>query len=353
MTTTIGPARAGSAWRGDDLAADAGWERALAAEEVDALLAALAGASAGASTGSAEHLAALRPEDFPLGPMAAAVTRLQEALATGPGVQVLSGFPVEGLSDGELRLLWWGLSLHIGTPVAQSHRGDVIGDVRDIGTGISGRTGRGYTSNAELNFHADAADVTGLFTLRTGRSGGVNRIASSAAVHDELLRRRPDLLEVLYRPFAWSWQGNEPPGAGRWYELPVFGRAGDDVACAFVRTNIVLAEANAGAPPLRPEQREAVELLAAVAAEPGMWVERSFGPGTMWFVDNHRVLHMRTAFEDWPEPARRRHLLRVWLCPPNSRRLPDSFAPFFGDVQPGAVRGGYPSRAERPTFGTV
>ena len=133
----------------------------------------------------------------------------------------------------------------------------------------------------------------------------------------------------------------------------MFGRAGDDVACAFVRTNIVLAEANAGAPPMSGPQREAVDLLAAVAAEPGMWVERSFPPGTMWFVNNQTVLHMRTEYQDWDEPARRRHLLRIWLSPPNSRRLPDSFAPFFGDVGAGAVRGGYPSRAARPVFTTA
>jgi hypothetical protein len=353
MTSSSGEAHrrahAPGGWRAADLERRGGWERPFRPEEIDALIAAVRRLARGGRT---PDLAGVGAADFPLGPMAATVEQLRSGLIDGPGVQVLTGFPVERCSEAELRLLWWGLACHLGTPVAQSHRGDLIGDVRDLGTGIDGRAGRGYTSNSELGFHADAADVSGLFLLRTARSGGVNRIASSLAVHDELARRRPDLLAVLYQPFAWSWQGNEPPGAPAWYSLPVFGRAGDDVACAFVRTNIVRAEANAGAPPMTDLQREAVDLLAAVAAEPGMWVERTFAPGTMWFVDNQTVLHMRTEFVDGDEPESRRHLLRIWLSLPNTRRLPDSFAPFFGDVRAGAVRGGYPSRAARPTFTT-
>ena len=32
----------------------------------------------------------------------------------------------------------------------------------------------------------------------------------------------------------------------------------------------------------------------------------------------------RAGFEDWPEIERRRHLLRLWLCPDDGRPLPDS-----------------------------
>jgi len=135
--------------------------------------------------------------------------------------------------------------------------------------------------------------------------------------------------------------------------MPVFGRAGEDLACAFVRTNILLAHKNAGAPPMTPEQIEAVELVASVAAEPGMYVERQFEPGTIVFMHNHTIFHMRTDFEDSDDPALKRHLLRVWMSLPNSRRLPDSFKGFFGDVSPGAVRGGYPSQADAPVIATA
>ena len=265
----------------------------------------------------------------------------------------MDGFPVDRYRMDELRALWWCLGNHIGAPRAQSWRGDVMGDVRDLGTGITGAAGRGYTSNAELSFHSDTADVTALFMLQQARTGGVTRLASSVAVHDEIIRRRPDLMALLYEPMPVSWQSNQPPGEPGWYLQPVYGRHGDDVACAYVRTNILLAHRNAGAPPLRPEQVEAVELVREVAAEPQFWVERRLEPGTMLFVSNHTAFHMRTGFVDHDDPVLKRHLLRLWLCLPNGRRLPDSFAGFYGDVSPGSLRGGYRSRDGLRRFETA
>jgi hypothetical protein len=39
---------------------------------------------------------------------------------------------------------------------------------------------------------------------------------------------------------------------------------------------------------------------------------------------NHTILHARSAYEDWPEVERKRHLLRLWLSPPG-RPLPPGF----------------------------
>lgn len=280
------------------------------------------------------------------------VAELASTLIDGPGVAALEGFPVERYSKEELRVIWWGLCSALGTPRSQSHRGDLIGDVRDLGTGIAGSTGRGYTSNSELNFHADVVDVAGLFFLATAREGGVSRLASSVATHDRLAARRPDLLAELYRPMPCSWQGNQPDGDVGWYPMPVFGRAGGRASCAYVRTNILLASKNAGAPPLTDRQVEAVESVRQTASEPDMWVEHSFDPGAMLFAHNHTVLHLRTAFVDWDEPDRKRHLLRTWLSMSSNRELPATFASFFGDVQRGALRGGYQSRSGDLIFAT-
>jgi hypothetical protein len=57
------------------------------------------------------------------------------------------------------------------------------------------------------------------------------------------------------------------------------------------------------------------------------------------FVHNHTLLHDRTAFQDWPEPERKRHLLRLWLAPPEARALPPVYAQRYGTVTPGD-RGG-------------
>jgi hypothetical protein len=64
-----------------------------------------------------------------------------------------------------------------------------------------------------------------------------------------------------------------------------------------------------------------------------------FQPGDVQLVHNHTLLHDRTAFEDWPEPERKRHLLRLWLAPPGARPLPQVYAERYGAITPGE-RGG-------------
>ncbi|MDG2111760.1 MAG: TauD/TfdA family dioxygenase [Actinomycetota bacterium] len=328
---------------------DPSWIRDLTAHEVDALDAGLA---AYRHTTGGLGLSPDSAPAFPIDGLERFVAQLREQLVDGIGVAAFEGFPVERYSAEELRVIWWGLTSAVGTPRPQSYRGDLIGDVRDIGTGITGKTGRGYTSNSELNFHADVSDVSGLFFLRTAREGGVTRIASSVTTHDRIAQRRPDLLEELYRPLPCSWQGNQAEGEQGWCDIPVFGEANGRVSCVYVRTNILLAPENAGAPPLTDRQVEAVAMVKEVASEPDMWVERTFGPGTMLFVHNHSVLHLRTAFTDWDDPERKRHLLRIWLSLPNNRALPESFGGFFGDVAAGGLRGGYTSRDGQFRFET-
>lgn len=357
MTNTSADRAVGgpAAWTAEELEGTGGWWHTFSAAEIDEVDAALARARA-----ADRHLdlARLTVNDFPLPAVSGLVDAIRRQLVDGTGLMVCAGFPVERYTVSELRTIWWCLSQLVGTPVAQSWRGDVLGDVRDLGTGIEGRAGRGYTSNVELGFHSDQADVTALFMLRRAKRGGESRWASSVAVHDEIARRRPDLLDVLYQPFTTSWQANEPPGERPWYEMPVYGRVDDGpaspyVACAYVASNILWAERNTGAPPLTPEQVEAVRLPGRVAAEPGFWAERALEPGSMTFVHNHTVFHMRTAFDDHDDPDRKRHLLRSWLSLPNSRPLPATFAPLFRDVRAGAVRGGYLSRDGRRRFETA
>jgi hypothetical protein len=45
----------------------------------------------------------------------------------------------------------------------------------------------------------------------------------------------------------------------------------------------------------------------------------NFMPGDIQLLHNHTILHARSAYEDWPEVERKRHLLRLWLSPPGAR----------------------------------
>jgi hypothetical protein len=42
-----------------------------------------------------------------------------------------------------------------------------------------------------------------------------------------------------------------------------------------------------------------------------------FRPGDIQLLKNSVILHKRTAYEDWEELERKRHLLRLWLAAPD------------------------------------
>jgi hypothetical protein len=66
-------------------------------------------------------------------------------------------------------------------------------------------------------------------------------------------------------------------------------------------------------PQLTPQQIEVIKLFDEITYEPGMAIATSFQPGDIQWLSNYAALHSRDAFTDFPEPQRRRHLLRLWL----------------------------------------
>jgi hypothetical protein len=274
-------------------------------------------------------------------------------LETGPGLFLLRGFTVTAHDKSALRAIYWGLGLHLGTAVSQSKNGDILGDVRNLNVDMNSPTGRGYTSNQKLTYHTDSCDVVGLFVLRTAKSGGLSMLASSVAVHNEIARLRPDLLDVLYQPFYWSWQGQEVSGDTPFYRQPIFSVHEGKFSCRYVRTHILSAQRFDEVPRLTQPQQDALALLDSLAGSEAFHFSMMFEPGDIQFVNNHVCLHSRTAFEDFEDEDRRRHLLRMWLSVPNSRALSPVLSTIFRDQRAGAVRGGFPSRTGNIIYQTA
>ncbi len=75
-------------------------------------------------------------------------------------------------------------------------------------------------------------------------------------------------------------------------------------------------------------------------ADPRWCFRMQLEQGDMQLVNNYVIVHSRTPFEDFDEPDRKRHLLRLWLAVPDSQPLPADWAEYFIDTRPGSVRGG-------------
>jgi hypothetical protein len=337
-----------SEWLPAEITQRTDWIHEFNVEEISEILAALAQVRARGIS-----MPDMKREDFPLPTVSARIEHAREFLEDGAGLYLFRGFPASEYDKVDLRTIYWGLGLHLGTAVSQSMNGDILGDVRNIGVDINSAKGRGYTSNQKLTYHTDSCDIVGLFVLRTAKAGGLSMICSSVAVHNEIARTRPDLLEVLYQPFTWSWQGQEEPGTTPHYQQPIFSMHDGKFSCRYVRTHIISAQRFEDVPRLTTQQEEAMALLDSLAGSQAFHFSTMFKPGDIQFLNNHVMLHSRTAFEDYEEPERKRHLLRMWLSAPNSRGLSPALSPIYRDQRSGAVRGGFPSRTGNMIYETV
>ena len=300
------------------------------------------------------EIAAITKEKFSLPTFADLALEIQERLENGRGFVVVRGFPALNYGKEELRKIYWGIGKHIGVAVSQSSKGDLLGDVRDFGQDVFSSKGRGYMSSQGLGFHCDTSDVVALMVLRTAKTGGLSKIASSVAVRNEIARTRPDLLEVLYEPFYWSWKGQEPPGEQPYYQQPIYSEHNGKFSSRDIKTHIFSAhEDNPDLPSLSEAQNEAISLVNTTVNDPKFHFSMMFEPGDIQFLNNHVTLHSRTEFEDFEEQDRKRHLLRMWLSPSNSRELSPLMGAIYRDQTAGAVRGGFPSRTGRHSFETV
>ncbi len=241
---------------------------------------------------------------------------LAEALEEGRGF-VIAAAPA-GMSDDGLRYLYGLVGAELGRPVEQNVQGTLLYDVRDTGQDV--RSGARFSvTNAESSFHTDASfaaevvDYVGLLCLRPARSGGLSQIASGRAVYDRLRSRYPAQLAVLQQPFHVDRRGGARPGEAATAQAPVLSVHDGEPLFRYLRFWIEAGHDKAGVP-LSAPQREALDVLDGLLADPALRAEFTLRPGDMFFLNNRWLLHNRTAFEDFPEPERRRHLVRLWLA---------------------------------------
>jgi hypothetical protein len=194
-------------------------------------------------------------------------------------------------------------------------------------------------STGPLRWHTDRCDVIALLCARNAMEGGISKLVSIPAIHNAMLARRPDLLDLLCQDYWRSRPADEDgmPG-GNVYAQPVFGFAEGRITSQYSRTYVEQAQEVPGVPKLTAAQNEALDMLAALAEE--LCLHSAFEDGDIQLLNNHVIYHGRTAYADDAPSGRDRLLLRLWLATPNSRRLPDGFENLWGSTVPGAVRGG-------------
>lgn len=323
-----------SVWYGPDLAERRDWIEVLSETEIAEI------ENATRRLASAEiEIPAIRCDDFPLPTLSARLQRMLDEVLNGRGFVLIRGLPVERWSRREAAIAFYGLGAHLGNARSQNAAGHVLGHVKDLGLSSNDPNIRIYQTRERQTYHTDSCDVVGLLCLQPAKAGGLSSLVSSVTIFNEMLRRRPDLLAELFQPIETDRRGEVLEGAKPYFNIPVFNWHAGLLSAIYQRQYIESARRFEEVPPLTHRQIEALDLFDALANDPKLHLNMELQRGDVQLVHNHTLLHDRTAFEDWPEPERRRHLMRLWLAIPQARPLPPVFAERYGSVTPGD-RGG-------------
>jgi hypothetical protein len=285
----------------------------------------------------------------PLPAFAPRLETILDEVLNGRGFVLLRGLPVGCWTRREAALAFLAIGVHLGKLRMQNADGHLLGHVKDLRRSSNDPNTRIYQTRERQTHHTDSCDVVGLLCLHAAKSGGLSSLVSSTTIFNEMRRRRPDLLEVLLQPIETDRRGEVPEGSKPYFNIPVFNCHDGLVSAIYQRQYIESARRFAGVAPLTPLQIEALDLFDELANDPRLNLMMELQPGDIQLVHNHTILHDRTAFEDYPEPERKRHLLRLWLAPLNARTLPKVYVERFGSITPGD-RGGVVVPGSKPTI---
>jgi Taurine catabolism dioxygenase TauD, TfdA family len=325
-----------AAWIGPAIQHDGSWLfqfDAAALAELDAALAQVKRAGVRIPFG---------PQAFPLPRLGALLADVLHDVEQGRGFKLLRGIPRARYSDADCELLYWGLGAHLGTPISQNGRGHLLGHVRDEGRTQADPNARAYQTSQRMDFHTDMLpmDLLGLFCLRTAKRGGASKITSALTIHNVLREERPDLLAALYGDFHIDWRGEAPDGEQGFFTLPMFSACRGKVTARINSLPYYESAARHGAQYAPTAiQREALVTVQDIANRAELMLTMDFQEGDIQLVNNHTMLHAREAFEDYPEPGRERHLLRMWIAVDETRRRPlaESLTDRYRWVQRGGI----------------
>lgn len=234
-------------------------------------------------------------------------------LISGRGFLVVRGLPVANWGDDFSSYVYWGLGHHIGVPGAQNPQNELLGHVTDYGEEVNNPAVRRYRTTGNIDFHCDAADVVGLLCLRKAKSGGQSRIASSVTIYNEICARAPALAARLFEPFKLDLRGEHRAGEPPYRDITPCAFAGGRLSTFWHSDYFHSVARHAEVPPFTEAEQALLELYDALAADPDIHLDMWLEPGDMQFISNHTTVHARTAYEDDDDPAKKRHLLRLWL----------------------------------------
>jgi hypothetical protein len=308
------PVNHSSAWTGEAMRGTRSWTIQWPAAVVAEVESAAEGLRA---SGTASP--AFRHRDFPLPRAAAFLADVMHDVYWERGFVLLRGLPIHKYEPQLLRDIYWGLGCHWGTPITQNAAGDAFAELADHG--------RPSIADMARWPHSDPCDVAAVLCVCPARQGGSFPIASSMAIYNRLLETRPEGLECLYRGFHHYLRGGETPQAPFGctpVPIPVYRHYRGVLSCVFNASSAFQAAQRMGHV-LPDEELALLDYIIELAHDDEFRLDMALQPGDIQLLNNHTVLHWRTPCRNWPEPQRKRCLLRLWIDRSEGRPIDPDF----------------------------
>jgi hypothetical protein len=247
----------------------------------------------------------------------ALMARVRQEVMDGRGLALVEGPDPARYDPADYQRLYWALGTHLGRGVIQSQFGDWVARVErnpDL-------PWRGTTTDMELGAHTDFHEVMSLASVSLPEGGGgISGFVSSLAVHDEILRTRPELLEPLYE--GW-WNVSPLDRVRSRRKTPVYCCVDGRVSCFNNRVFYARPE-EVGGEAMPAALAEALAYMGEISRRPQVRADFLMQPGEIAFWHNFQVMHSRTRFEDGQ--GRRRLLYRLWLNVPEGRPMDEEIS---------------------------
>jgi hypothetical protein len=281
----------------------------------------------------------LKSEDFSFSTLNSLLKKVETTVLDGIGVFLIRGIPVEQYTIRQSAIAFWALGTKLGLPVSQNGKGHVLGHVANLGLDYADPAVRGYQTSSRLPYHTDSSDMVGLLCVKSAKAGGLSSVVSSTTVWNELVARYPKHAHTLLEDFHRTRWGEIPKDQKPYTSNPIFVPYKGRLFANYVRSAIRKAQIMPSVPRLTEAQNEAMDRLDGLASDAALYLDMEFKPGDVQLVSNFSIFHSRTAYEDWPEADKRRHLLRLWLACGHGPEIPESLLRRNGVTENGRPNG--------------
>tara|TARA_Y100000816_G_scaffold233763_1_gene179215 strand:- start:1529 stop:2572 length:1044 start_codon:yes stop_codon:yes gene_type:complete len=275
---------------------------------------------------------------------------IDKELKSGRGFALIRGMPTDKWDIKKNIVAYMGLCSFFGNYRVQNKKGHLLGHIKDLGKDTNKDvTARVYETSYRQTFHSDRSDIVTLLCLNKAKIGGESLLVSSMTIFNEILENHPDYLPTLFEPFPLDRRGEEGPGQKGYSMTPVYYEKNGKISSYFLRQYFESSK-RFDEVKITQKQREALEIVDKLANDKRLYMRMMFEPGDIQIIYNHTLFHDRMSYQDFDEPNKKRHLLRLWISAFNDRELSSYYEDRWGSVRIGERGGVYadPSKINVP-----